>query len=303
MSFNSYRIRESKERYAREEAADLQRWIQPLLDKNIAAVREIHACQNAILRSYYGEPIADLYKADAATAPVDERLELATTTNGRNVEAERKSFDETIKRLKTERGMTLSNSAVERLAIFGQVHAIRHLDVSTSDVWLKMFSALQDAECFGPDELTYNASDIVPVAPEPESQPALPQLSEIDNLDASTRDGAAKARAICDDHLFSVEARTQMRLWLAHLYRDYQYIPTERQQKMVVDKFLREGWNWLQKSRWDDCRRWLVSQGELPQSMLTGSERIAKEIEETDTTNLNFYQRRELNDKLRRVGQ
>ena len=302
---SSVRVRLNKKVFEQREKEDLDRKVAPLIEQQSKMLAEIRAKQNAIVNQYYSGSIEELFAAPAETAPVDSALlEQVPTTTKRDIEAEKAGFYKALEQLKTTRGYSLSPNAQNRLGVFGQVHSLYHADFSKVESWLAAFQRLWESQSFSADEVTYRASDIIPVAPAPEPEPAMPTLGDIDKIDTSTRDGAEKARDIANKHLWGVEARNMMNEFRDHMVKVFQYHLTAADEKRIIEKFLAEGWNWLDRRNWDSCRLWLCRQGFWnSDAFMTEAEKLNEELEATDLSQLPHNQRVALNTRLRQVRQ
>jgi hypothetical protein len=120
---------------------------------------------------------------------------------------------------------------------------------------------------------------VAPAAPQAQSSDPLAEMLN----QPATREGERKARELANEHFFSTECREVYNRFLAHCASTWEFSPTEKQARAIVQWFQDTNRSMtVDKTAWDDMRRFLVLAGVLPSRMVTEDEVLAGRIENTD---------------------
>lgn len=230
-----------------------------------------------------------------ATIPLDdERLydDLGLPERTRDIPREELfTLCQTFKAELEQRGYKLLHAG--KLEKFLSVHYERGKNLSL-DIIRQCFERLVSLGAFNKGEL--DATNVKEPVPDTEQGPTLETL---ETLDLSTREGAARGRKLSQELAYSTEYRAMYKQWREHLYRDYQFIPTETDVKRVLDYVMAR--DPLRHETWNAARRMMVSQGYWPSTMLTPDEVAAKELETVNLSTLSFDEQSALKNKLHKI--
>jgi hypothetical protein len=132
---------------------------------------------------------------------------------------------------------------------------------------------------------------------EPES--TVGEVLEI--IPTETREGRRDAKALCDADYFLREGREMLDAWLASLSANFDFVPTDAEQKLAIQFFIERNLSFLDRRSYDQCRKVLVARGIFPERCLT-SEDIAANLVESSPSQT-FAEKQELKRKLSMLNQ
>jgi len=176
----------------------------------------------------------------------------------------------------------------------------------TLDAFKKCFARLMALGALSEQEI--DATKVQPEAvPEIESHPT---LDDLERLDLSTREGAAKGRQIAEQLAFNGDRKVRFQEWLRSVEQNFGVYLSEEDQKVVIDFFLEHGLNFLRHEDYNITRRALSKKGDWPSTLvrqgiapadklLTSDEKLAEVVSQTDWTHSSFDEQAALKNKIR----
>src|SRR5260370_37363504 len=182
----------------------------------------------------------------------------------------------------------------------------RGISLAHESTWRIGMERLVGLGCFGENEI----SSYVPSKPA-EKQPehrqvelSKPSLDELEHLNLSTDEGAARGRQIANEHYYSVEAAAVYQRWQTWLYETFGgYVLTPEAKKAAIQFFVDCSLSCLDVKAWSRARLFLIRRGLMPLTCRLPEEVLAEEVEQTTERLDTFSARQNLNRKLSQFGQ
>lgn len=189
----------------------------------------------------------------------------------------RKAFSTFEGQIVNEGQLTASGKQkLQRLAVVNT-----NIDWTSEAAWYQGFLLLYHA-----GELTDQGDSESPdFVVREQAEPEVSPLEQMEQLDLSTRDGAAQARVLADQDYFGREGATMFAQWEAHILRDYNVTLNDTQKKAVIAWLMKWNKNPLHHECWNEARRALGKAGIIP-LMLSQDEKLAESLE---SVNLNDF--------------
>ena|SRR5579859_2792459 len=277
MTVSGYRLREQREKFEREEAAELEAKLAPAKIELANALAE----HERVAAKFWSQPVAALARALQRNEPMAYEGATFTTTPTPQPEQGQDAFIEAYERIQRS-GHVLNSVGRQRLSLMA-AHLCLAQNVALTDVdnYIIMFNKLVEWGAFeasGVLELGYDPEkrDAEPVAPERRLT-----VDDLEGIDTSTKAGEALAHQIVADAVFDGDAKSVFREWITSLKNNFDYeMPPEVQRDYVIPWFLSNQRSWLDRKAFDDCRLNLIRRSILPESCLTDIDRLNWEIEE-----------------------
>jgi len=293
---NNFRLKEEKARFAREEAAELERKLAPAKAELAATLQRA----DKMTKAYWIQSLSHLAGLIASGSfEPDHGVTYPSTDEQQSGSRGRDQFQEFVTVTLPRRGFVLSEAGSQRLLYFvlAQAFSENRADLANPETWKIAFDRLYSLQCFdetaNAPEIGYDESQriVEPVIEQPAPEP------DIEKIDTSTREGAAKARAIVAKAVFGPhgEARVVFNNFRSHCRKVFGIDLDVQQQKEIVNWFVSNRRSFLSNS-WDEMRVNLVRRRILPQSCLTEEEILANSIEDEDTTS--YQGRRNLKQEI-----
>lgn len=257
-------------------------------------IRQAEQQLTETLRAFRSEQAAALF-----TAPSDELASrckriAADQFAGMSVEECRSlirgAFDHFRSDLEDSEGIRLEAGALQKCQAISK-HNLT-IDFTDPSVWRALFDYADELGVFSQSDVSRRQVVVQPVVVE---QP-IDIDSAIEKLDTTTRDGQRKARTMLANHLFSVEAKSVFDEWIASLGNNFDFVPTEDEQRLAIEFFVQRNLSFMNRKSYDDARRVLVARGIFPDRCLTNEDRAAILVEETDARS--YQERQALKAKL-----
>jgi hypothetical protein len=265
-------------------------------EKNEAPLRAVKSEHSRLLQQLIDQDTPIVYVAESsfltATAP-----SIGDGSQFNNIPPEaikatiRRIFSEFEDSIKDEG--TLTASGRQKLQNLSRANlSIDWLQVSSWKQALYLLRAVGELTDQGDSE----TPDFVVKEVEPQETPTVDADSAIEKLDTTTRDGQKKARTLLANYLFSVDAKSVFDEWIASLSNNFDFMPTEDQQRAALDIFIERNLSFLSRKSYDDVRKVLVARGMFPERCLTNEDRAAILVEATDARS--YQERQDLKAKL-----
>jgi hypothetical protein len=199
----------------------------------------------------------------------------------------------------TASGVVLTDGAKNRIAAYCEtqnMHSHGRFGVTVENLRLAR-TRLQQLGVFAPGEVT-----------EPEAEPAPPTstrltlaeaLKQADGTDASDR---RLRTAATNDFIFG-EAKPMIDQWVEHLYREYDYVPSDEQRLeffMPPNGYMHvHGLSFLDPRAYDRLRKWAVSTGRFPSHMVSAQEAVSELFQKRK---IDIHQYQYLETRLTQMG-
>lgn len=278
---NNFRLFEEKQRFAREEAAELERKLAPIKAQTAAALAE----HERAAAKYWSQSVSSLALALQTNEPVAYLGVAFSTTPTPQLEQGSETFTEACKAIQSRTGYILGPVGRQRVALMA-VHQCHTQCASLTDIetYISCFNKLLEWGAFetsGTLEVGYD-ENVKAYVPEPE--PAKLTIDDLETIDTSTREGEALGKRLVNDAVFGEEAKTIFHQFLAHVERTFGHALSVGEQNEIILFFQRRNLSWLDGASYDAARRHLVSIGMLNRHCLTEDERLCQEIEEDNST-------------------
>jgi hypothetical protein len=181
---------------------------------------------------------------------------------------------------------TLSPEGGQRTILFALAQvASQQSDMSVPGHWTLVVERLNQLGAYQPGEITFKK------LPQPETKPS---LTDIEN---ETDERKAKRLA---NELYYDERQPMVRAWFDSLKANFGFVISADDIKRCKQWFERNGKSFLNRQHYDECRRWNVSARYWPETMLTEDERLCRELDELETSNMSFNDKQALRAKLLR---
>jgi len=168
----------------------------------------------------------------------------------------------------------LTESGKQRLALYCQSQW-KHLGAAVTVANLRRaFERLKSLGCFA-------SGEVIEPRPEPVETDRPSRMTLADALKQADGTQASDQRiraAATNDFIFG-EAKPMIDQWVEHLYREYDYIPTEQQRLeffMPPDGYMHaHGLSFLDPRSYDRLRKWAVATGRFRPDMISASEAVS----------------------------
>lgn len=281
----------SRQRFDREEAEDIAR----RKEAAEATLAPIKAEITENLRKLRAEQAAALFTSESAELMSRCKQIRDDQFAGMSVEKCRQLISEAFTQfravLEDSQGVRLEASALQKLQIISRKNL--GIDLTDATVWAEVYAYADSLGVFDSHDVTQLK---VTAQPQPVGEEPIDVDSAIESLDTTTRDGQKRARTILANHLFSVDAKSVFDEWITSLSNNFDFIPTEDQQRFAIDLFIEKNLSFLSRRSYDDVRKVLVARGIFPERCLTNDDRAAILVESTDARS--YQERQDLKAKL-----
>lgn len=289
---SNYRLRESRERQAREEAEakrqeaeKLQALVAPMTNELQDAYRE----HERTAKVYWSQPVSRLAEAlQRGDAQAYIGVEFTKTPEPRPREGKEEcvaAHEEIQRRF----GYVLSPVGRQRVILMA-VHQCMAQSASLSHVvtYVKCFEKLLEWGAFeasGTLEIGYDESKKEYVS-EPVEQGRKLSADDLESIDTGSRTGAELAHQIVADAVWGRggEAENIFRQFIAHVARTFHYDLSPEDQREIVQWFTKNNRSFLDAKAYDQCKVNLVRRGILPATLLTEDERLCMSLETSQGT-------------------
>jgi hypothetical protein len=256
----------------------------------IAELQDVLRDHEKAAKGYWCQPVSRLAEALQRNEPQEYRgVEFTKTTEPRPSEG-KEAFLESYEIINRQ-GHVLSPAAQQKYLIFA-VHQCLTQCADLTDVnnYILCFRKMLEWGAFTDAEYGFDESQ-VQYTPEPVQQE---QKLSIDDIDTSTRAGQKIAAQLISDEVFGPngQARETWDLWLAHLQRDHNFTPDEKQRRAIIEFFRARNLSFLSHEAYNAARRWATRhtvEG-WPSGMLSTDEHLCEKIDAS--SNLNNYETR-----------
>jgi hypothetical protein len=173
------------------------------------------------------------------------------------------------------------------------------IDIRQPENIRKIYDYMNDLGVFTSEDVTVPRPVAPVVQPGPERAP---DLSELETLNLSSREGAARGRELANAHYYSVEAAAVYQRWTSFLYDTFKYVLTAEAKKAAIQFFIDTNSSYLDPKAWEKARRSLVRRGLMPRTCLTPEEVVAEQWEQRSDRSDTFAARKELATQLKAFG-
>jgi len=282
-------LREYTERLKREEAEAAAR-----------AKAEAEAPAKALVAEYSKNLVA-LRRAQASALleiPSEELRGMCQQVpdevegNAAQVTEQIRSAFEKMQRDLANEGIILSASGLDKLKRIAQLNS--GSDIRLASVWVQMAKYAIDLGALTAEDVTLPRPAQPVVNPTAET---VPDLSELETLNLSSREGSARGKVLANEFYYSVEAASVYQKWQSWLYETFKYVLTEDAKKAAIRWFQDNNQSYLDGKAWTRCRLNLARRGIIP-DLRTDEERLMAELETADTNKMSFEERQNLNSRL-----
>ena len=197
-----------------------------------------------------------------------------------------------------EQGYSLGDLSRRRFGLYvaSQVNAGVIIDSASLAVMFKRCFDLSIFKDDGDSEFVEHFRAQTPVkqprVERPAEQPRQVTYADLEAVNESTREGKREANRI-SEKLYEQQAGPILHKWCDHLENNFGFRPTmEDISGPIQDWFTRNNKSWIDSRSYDEVRRYMVSSGRWPESVLTEMEKFTLSLEACDTSRLTHEQRR-----------
>ena len=279
----SVRTRLERERYEREEREAAERKLKPLLDEQTNLLVQIDKGRKDLVRQFYGRDVSvvrDEVKVNHPLA-VDEGLDVS---EGRITEGQwNRALNDWVEHLTERTGITLNVVGLSRVVAYAVAQLRAGKDMSTAAAFNKCYNRLFDSGAFGQDEVGFDESLRIAVAPTPAPEPAPePNIESLLATDAGTVEGRRAAHQIADS-LYENEVVPLYSEWVDFIYQTYNHVVSRIDADKIEAWFQKTQKSRLDRRSWDEVRKYLVlTLNHWPMSMLSAEEQALIAIENVE---------------------
>jgi hypothetical protein len=181
----------------------------------------------------------------------------------------------------TTEGFDVQDSARDKMVKVANLNLT--VDWRVAANWRKLFDYMLDLGALGAE-----------VTPPRKPEPPAPRVT-LDDLENETDERKSKRLA---NEIYYDERQPTVRAWYASLMDNFGFAISADDIKRCKTWFERNGKSFLDLRHYDECRRWNVSAGYWPETMLAEDERLSRDLDAIDTANMSFDQKQELRTKL-----
>jgi len=271
--------RETLASYTRGYDAEVARQNEAAEQARFAGVRAAENALNETLQKARAQQAAALFNQESDELKsrckniVDDQFAEMSVEQCRQMI--REAFDSFRTTLEETQGVRLEATALQKLQAISRKNL--GIDLTDANVWWRLYDHANELGVFSDRDVT----SIRVAAPSAQEQSSDP-LAEMMNQPA-TREGERKARELANEHFFSTECREVYDRFLAHCASTWEFAPTEKQARAIVQWFQDTNRSMtVDRTAWDDMRRSLVLAGVLPGHMVTEDEVLAGRLENTN---------------------
>jgi hypothetical protein len=139
-----------------------------------------------------------------------------------------------------------------------------------SSAWVQAYRLLR---CAG--ELS-ETDFIATPAPEQESTAT---FDDVLNAIPDTYEGRKDAKTLCDADYFLRQGKPILDEWIASLLSNFDFVPTEAEQKLAIQFCIQRGLSFLDRRTYDTVRKNMVARGLWPERCLTNADKAELLVE------------------------
>jgi len=251
-----------------------------------AKVKIERAAEDRRLARYWGLPIAEL-RANLKQPALDKFSGLTQVEDRQaptDGEACNSALLACVDQLKAE-GVSLSEDGILRLTCYGVAHSGVFADMAHVENWRRAFNRLTELKSFAPGEV-----EIVAV-PKPAAAP-MPAVTDIEQLDTSTREGQRAAKKIVFEQAM-ISARPLFSQFVEHMRKTWNLAMDQDQQDAVCLYLYRNNLGITAKSL-DKARQVVLE-------CRTQDELLALNIEQHDGSVADYAVRKDISNRIRQI--
>ncbi len=200
------------------------------------------------------------------------------------------ALDTIVLKLEDE-GIRITADGRQKLRGIARQERNRSINWMDASNWQALFIYADDLAILNDRDVTRTQ-----VAPQPAVVEQPPDLLAEMEAQPDTHEGRKRARELGNQHLFSVEAKCVFDEWLASLSNNFDFVPTEAEQRAAIDLSIERNLSFLNRKHYDDVRKAMVARGIFPERCLTNSDRAALLVENSPAQT--YGEKQELKRKL-----